>query len=126
MRSAKGTYHTLPIIPGANVMSANGINNGGAIVGEYDLVNDASGVLGHSFVYSKGKYQFFENLWISDINDKNMMTGTIPWYTGFIRTKSGAITEFDAPYGPNNTHASSIDRFGRVVGSFFTDSTEIG
>jgi YVTN family beta-propeller protein len=126
-RSPAGVYTTLDL-PGATDTALTDINNLGKIVGDYDL-GDLSTSIG--FLDVRGQFTSFEDPAAvpaqtapAGINLLGFISGLYGDAAGnshaFIRTPDGQFHNYDFP-SADNTIGTRINRFGQVVGQYFTN-----
>jgi uncharacterized membrane protein len=122
VRSAGGAFTTIDA-PGATATSAEGINNSGQIVGNYQ---DAK-LSWHGYVRSAaGAFTTLdvpgvdEEIELAGINDAGQIVGTFPdakGAHGFVRSASGVFITIDMP-GATATYAEGISASGKIVGYY--------
>jgi RHS repeat-associated protein len=108
-------------VPGASFTFANGINNIGQVVGNFETSSGTSG----SFLYNAGIYTILPNapgstnIIARGINDAGQIAGTAfnpTGNVGFLYT-NGLFTIIDNPQSPNGTAVTGINNLGQMVGT---------
>ena len=119
--SSKGVLTTLDF-PTASETYANGINESGAVVGWWDILDaDGNPLAIHGFLWEKGTFSqldvpgsAFTLVWAN--NARGDFVGS--WGHGFVSSK-GQFTSFDVPYpGASHTVPSGINAVEEMVGQY--------
>ena len=123
---------TILDFPGASDTGAWGLNNFGAVVGYWDIVDaDGNIIITHGFIWNNGNFKEVDlpgagNTFIVGINDFGDLVGlwgqdpTGNTGSAFFWPKGrGPFTTFDAPFpGVTLTQANNINDFRAIVGMY--------
>jgi probable HAF family extracellular repeat protein len=120
-------------IPGAAFTAANGVNNGGTVLGSWD---NTGSPFGFGFIEQPGGQPITFNFpgtsdatAPSGINDVGTAVGAymdsngVPH--GWVRSRDGSFTQLDDPLGVGGSSANQINDNGLIVGSY-ADASGVG